>query len=155
MNVRRLADGDRPWLRRMLRDGWGGESMAGHGERFFPAEHDGFVADDRAGVVTFRTVEGACEITMIESYDPGRGVGSALMEAVVGEARAAGCSRVWLVTTNDNEHARRWYLARGFVVTDVRPGAVDEARWTLKPSIPERGAGGVRISDEIEMSLDL
>jgi ribosomal protein S18 acetylase RimI-like enzyme len=155
MSLRPLADDDRPWLRRMLRDGWGGESMVGHGERFFPAEHDGFVADDRAGVVTFRIVDGACEITMIESYDPGRGVGSALVEAVVGEARAAGCSRVWLVTTNDNGHARRWYLARGFVVTDVRPGAVDEARWTLKPSIPERDAGGVRISDEIEMSLDL
>jgi ribosomal protein S18 acetylase RimI-like enzyme len=155
MSLRRLADDDRPWLRRMLRDGWGGESMVGHGERFFPAEHDGFVADDRAGVVTFRIVDGACEITMIESYDPGRGVGSALVEAVVGEARAAGCSRVWLVTTNDNAHAQRWYLARGFVVTDVRPGAVDEARRTLKPSISRRGAGGVRISDEIEMSLDL
>jgi hypothetical protein len=59
------------------------------------------------------------------------------------------------VTTNDNTHARRWYGARGFVVTEVRPGAVDEARRTLKPSIPERGAGGVLISDEIEMSLDL
>jgi ribosomal protein S18 acetylase RimI-like enzyme len=155
MNVRRLGEVDRPWLRRKLRDGWGGDAMAGHGDRFFPAEHDGFVADDRAGVVTYRFVDGACEITMIESYDPGRGVGSALLQAVVAEARAARCSRVWLVTTNDNAHAQRWYLARGFVVTEVRPGAVDEARRTLKPSIPQLGAGGVRISDEIELSLDL
>jgi N-acetylglutamate synthase-like GNAT family acetyltransferase len=155
MNVRRLGEDDRPWLRRILSEGWGGESMTGHGERFFPAEHDGFVAGDRAGVVTYRIADGACEITMIESYDPGKGVGSALLEAVVGQARAAGCSRVWLVTTNDNAHAQDWYRARGFVVTEVRPGAVDEARRTLKPSIPERGAGGVRISDEIEMSLDL
>jgi ribosomal protein S18 acetylase RimI-like enzyme len=155
MNVRRLGADDRLWLRRMLRDGWGGESMAAHGERFFPAEHEGFVAGDRAGVVTYRIVDGACEITMIESYEPRHGVGSALLEAIVDEARASGCSRVWLVTTNDNAHAQRWYGARGFVVTDVRPGAVDEARRTLKPSIPERGAGGVRISDEIEMSLDL
>ena len=155
MNVRRLGEDDRAWLRRMLRDGWGGESMAGHGERFFPAEHEGFVVGDRAGVVTYRIADGACEITMIESYDPGRGVGSALLEAVVDEARAAGCSRVWLVTTNDNARGRRWYAARGFIVTEVRAGAVDEARRTLKPSIPDRGAAGVRISDEIEMSLDL
>jgi len=155
MNVRRLGEDDRAWLRRMLRDGWGGEAMAGHGERFFPAEHDGFVAGDRAGVVTYRIDDDACEITMIESYDPGHGVGSALLQAVAEEARATGCSRVWLVTTNDNAHAQAWYRKRGFIVTGVRPGAVDEARRTLKPSIPELGAAGVPISDEIELSLDL
>jgi ribosomal protein S18 acetylase RimI-like enzyme len=153
--IRPMADRDRPWVRRMLREGWGDGSMAGHGELFFPAEHDGFVADDRAGVVTYRIADDACEITMIESYEPGRGVGSALLEAVVDRARAAGCSRVWLVTTNDNVHAQRWYGSHGFVVTEVRSGAVDEARRTLKPTIPRRGDRDVPISDEIEMSLDL
>ena len=155
MNVRRLDAEDRAWLRETLRDGWGGEAMAGHGELFFPAEHDGFVADGRAGVVTFRIVGDACEITLIESFEPGRGVGTSLLEAVLAEARVAGCSRVWLVTTNDNEHAQRWYTARGFTVTELRPGAVDEARRTLKPEIPAVGQGGVAITDEIEYSLAL
>jgi ribosomal protein S18 acetylase RimI-like enzyme len=153
--VRRLEADDRVWLRERLHEDWGDEAMAGHGELFFPADHEGFVADGRGGVVTYRMADEACEITMIESYEPGRGIGSALLNAVIAEARAAGCRRIWLVTTNDNEHAQRWYAARGFAVTEVRPGAVDEARRTLKPTIPEVGRGGVPITDELELSLVL
>jgi ribosomal protein S18 acetylase RimI-like enzyme len=155
MNVRHLDADDRTWLRETLRDGWGDESMVAHGELFHPAEHDGLIAEGRVGVVTYRVVGDACEITLIESYEPGRGIGTALLDAVVAEARAAGCSRVWLVTTNDNEHAQRWYAARGFVVTEIRRGAVDEARRTLKPTIPALGQEGVPISDEIELMLVL
>jgi ribosomal protein S18 acetylase RimI-like enzyme len=155
VNVRRLEAEDRVWLRERLHEGWGDEAMAGHGELFFPAAHDGFVAEGRAGVVTYRIDADACEITLIESYEPGRGVGTALLGAVIAEARTAGCSRVWLVTTNDNEHARRWYAARGFETTDVRRGAIDSYRETLKPSIPMVGEGGVPITDEIEFVLTL
>jgi ribosomal protein S18 acetylase RimI-like enzyme len=155
VNVRRLDAEDRAWLRESLRDGWGDEAMAGHGELFFPAEHDGFVAEGRAGVVTYRVVDDACEITLIESFEPGRGVGTTLLEAVVAEARATGCSRVWLVTTNDNEHAQRWCAAHGFAVTEVRRGAVDESRRTLKPTIPKVGQAGAAIADEIEYSFAL
>jgi ribosomal protein S18 acetylase RimI-like enzyme len=155
MNVRRIDGEDRAWLRETLREGWGDEAMTAHGEVFYPADHDGFVADGRAGVVTYRVAGDACEITLIESYEPGSGVGTALLEAVIAEARAAGCSRVWLVTTNDNERAQRWYAARGFEVTEVRRGAVDEARRTLKPTIPALGEGGLPITDEVEMSVAL
>ncbi len=36
----------------------------------------------------------------------------------------------------------------------VHHGAIDEAR-KLKPSIPEFGENGVRISDELEFELEL
>ena len=160
MNVRPLEDDDRAWLRGVLRDGWGGELMVGAGRPFSPAEHDGFVAGDRAGdragVVTYRVEANACEITMIESFDPGRGIGSALLRAVAGAARAAGADRVWLVTTNDNLRARAWYERRGFRVTAVREGAVDEARARWKPSIPLRNEDtGLLIRHEIEMEMEM
>jgi len=63
---------------------------------------------------------------------------------------------VWLVTTNDNADALAWYERRGFRVVDVRVGAVDRARETLKPSIPKHNQeNGLPISDEIELSLAL
>jgi ribosomal protein S18 acetylase RimI-like enzyme len=156
MIVRALTPHDRDWLRTVLREGWGGERMVGAGRVFSPAEHDGFVAGDRAGVITFRIEHGACEVTMIEAFPPGRGAGTALLDAVVEAARSRGATRIWLVTTNDNVHAQAWYGRRGFRVVAVRPGAVDEARRTLKPTISlVNEQTGLPIRDEIEMELPL
>ena len=69
-------------------------------------------------------------------------------------ARDAGCARLWLITTNDNEDALAFYRARGFTVTAIHRGAVDAAR-VLKPSIPLTDPRGVPIRDEIELARDL
>ena len=130
--------------------------MAAHGELFFPADHDGFIAGDWAGLVTYRLQRGDCEITLLEADPPGVGVGSALLDAVLARARAAGCGRVWLVTTNDNVHALGWYQRRGLSVEAVHAGAVDRARATVKPSIPTHNAdNGLAISDEIVLGKTL
>jgi ribosomal protein S18 acetylase RimI-like enzyme len=156
MNVRPLDEADRGWLRDVLRNGWGGEIMVGAGRPFFPAEHEGFVAGDRDGVLTYLIAHEACEVTMIESFAPGRGVGTALLEAVAAAARRAGAVRLWLVTTNDNTHAQAWYERRGFGVVAVREGAIDEARRRWKPTIPLVNAEtGLPIRDEIEMEMQL
>jgi ribosomal protein S18 acetylase RimI-like enzyme len=63
-------------------------------------------------------------------------------------ARTEG-QRLWLVTTNDNLDALRFYQRRGFRITEVRPGASDEARRALKPSMSEVGNFGIPIRDEI------
>ena len=55
-----------------------------------------------------------------------------------------------VTTTNDNLNALRFYQRRGFRITAVRPGAVDEARRT-KPSISTSGEDGIPIHDEIEL----
>ena len=130
--------------------------MAGHGELFWPAEHEGFVAGDWGGLVTYRIEDDRCEITLIEADPSGRGTGSILLDAVVDAARVAGCSTVWLVTTNDNLHAQRWYLRRGFRVSEIRRAAIDRYRETLKPSIPTHNPdNGLPITDEIELELTL
>jgi ribosomal protein S18 acetylase RimI-like enzyme len=81
----------------------------------------------------------------------GYGVGTALLAAANAAAYAAGCSTLWLVTTNDNLDALRFYQRRGFRVRAVRPGAVDDARATLKPEISSTGAYGIPLRDEIEL----
>ncbi|MDP9185338.1 MAG: GNAT family N-acetyltransferase [Actinomycetota bacterium] len=130
--------------------------MVGRGELFTPAEHDGFVADDWQGLVTYRIDGDACEVTLLEAYPRGHRTGTLLLDAVYASAREAGCSRVWLVTTNDNIDALAWYERRGFRVVEVRAGAVDRSRETLKPSIPTRNPeNGLPITDEIELSLSL
>ena len=69
-------------------------------------------------------------------------------------AREAGCGRVWLITTNDNLRALRFYQRRGFRLVAVHPDALERSR-ELKPSIPEIGLDGIPLRDELELELTL
>lgn len=155
MDVRPLRETDRERARAWLREHWA-ESMAANGELLYPAEHDGFIAGDWDGLITYRIAAGRCEVTLVMALRKGEGIGSALLGATVEAARAGGCTDLWLISTNDNLHALEWYERKGFTVTEVREGAVDRSRETLKPSIPTHNPDtGLPISDEIELSLAL
>ena len=60
---------------------------------------------------------------------------------------------IWLVTTNDNVDALRFYQRLGFRLRALRAGAVDDARRDLKPSIPVEH-DGIAIRDELELVLE-
>jgi ribosomal protein S18 acetylase RimI-like enzyme len=85
----------------------------------------------------------------------GRGVGRALMVAAAAALGEAGVHRAWLVTTNDNLAALALYQKAGWRLAALRPGAIDEARRTLKPGIPATGDHGIPLRDELELELDL
>jgi ribosomal protein S18 acetylase RimI-like enzyme len=141
-----------------VRAAWGAESVVAHGERLYPARLPGFVAIKRdriAGHVTFRIAEGRCEITSIVAEPRGLGIGSLLLEAALAAARESGCRVAWLTTTNDNLNALRFYQRRGFRLAALRPGAVDDARESLKPELPEIGAHGIPMRDELDLELGL
>ena len=106
------------------------------------------------GLLTY-TIDGdSCEIVTIDAMVERRGVGSLLIAAVEDAARDAGCTRLWLITTNDNEGALGFYRANGFELVAVHEGAVARSR-ELKPSIPLVNEAGVPIQDEIEMERRL
>jgi 3-oxoacyl-[acyl-carrier protein] reductase len=65
-----------------------------------------------------------------------------------------GCRRLWLITTNDNTPALRFYQNQGMRVAAVHHNAIVEAR-RIKPEIPEFGVGGQPICDEVELEMDL
>ena len=76
------------------------------------------------------------------------------MDRAVPEPARRGCSRTWLITSNDNVNAIRFYQRRGMRLVAVHRGAIDEAR-QLKPSIPLVGKHGIPIHDELEFELPL
>ena len=69
-------------------------------------------------------------------------------------ARSHGCSRLWLITTNDNLDALRFYQRRGMRIAAVHAGAIEVSR-ALKPSISMTGAYGIEIRDELELEKAL
>jgi DNA-3-methyladenine glycosylase I len=86
----------------------------------------------------------------LNSLREGIGIGTALLDAVREAARKSGCRRTWLITTNDNLHALRFYQKRGWRLTALHRNALDESR-RLKPVIPEIGIDGIPLRDEIEL----
>ena len=68
---------------------------------------------------------------------------------MIGAVKGLGARRLWLITTNDNVRAQRFYERQGFELVAVDDGAVDRSR-SAKPEIPLLGAGGVEIHDELK-----
>ena len=157
MNVRPVEQRDRDWVEGFLAERNSGR-VAAHGELFYPPELPGLIAEgdgEPIGLATYRIEGDECELVTLHSRVEGAGAGSALVEAVAAAARAAGCRRLYLITTNDNMRALRFYQRHGLRLSALRPGAVDEARRTLKPEIGEVGNDRIPIRDELELELQL
>jgi N-acetylglutamate synthase-like GNAT family acetyltransferase len=155
--LRPLEPGDRDWVREFTAQQWRTDFIVAHGEVQYPAELPGFVAleqEKRIRLITYNITERGCEIVTINSVSKRGGVGTVLIEATKAVARQSGCKRVWLITTNDNLDALRFYQRRGFQLVGVARNAIEASR-KLKPRIPTIGFYGIPIRDEIELEIPL
>jgi ribosomal protein S18 acetylase RimI-like enzyme len=148
---------DRRWVRDELVRNWGGSEISSLGIWHHADLLPGFVAfmaegGEAVGLVTHTppVSGGGCEVITLSACVENRGVGTRLLRACVDRARSAGCTRVFLTTTNDNLRAVGFYQRRGWSLVAVHSGAMDRAR-NEKPSIPLIGMNGIEMHDEIEL----
>ncbi len=131
--------------------------MVTRGKMHQADELPGFIAVHEgkpAGLVTYHINGNECEIVSMNSLVERTGIGSALIDAVKDVAAKAGCKRLWLITSNDNTAALRFYQKRGFSLVAVYRNAVEQSR-KLKPEIPLIGNDGIPLRDEIELGMFL
>jgi len=151
------GEADLEWLSSLWVEEWGGTTMVTRGRVHRLSDLEVRIAwagESRVGAAAFRVEDSQCELLSLNASSPGQGVGTSLLQAVEEAAREAGCSRVWLITSNDNLDALRFYQRRGYRLVAVRLGAIDEAR-RIKPSIPLVGNHGIPIHDELELEKRL
>jgi GNAT superfamily N-acetyltransferase len=156
-HIRNIRDGDREWIRDFISARWGSTIVVTRGVIHQTDGLPGFIAEGegmRHGLITYRIDGTSCEIVTLDAGLERRGIGSALIEAVRAKALEARCLRLWLITTNDNTKAVRFYQNRGFRIVAVHENAVEASR-KLKPEIPLVGFDGIPIRDEIEMEVTL
>ncbi|HLZ55830.1 MAG TPA: GNAT family N-acetyltransferase [Ktedonosporobacter sp.] len=157
ISIRPITPDDSEQITRFLIQAWGASIQVRRGA-ILPLERlPGFIASAQGkwvGLVTYEIQECACEITTINSTCSGKGIGTVLIDAVKAVAQQAGCQRLWLITTNDNLNALRFYQKRGFVLAALYPNALEESR-KLKPQIPLIGNDGIPLRDEIELAMYL
>jgi GNAT superfamily N-acetyltransferase len=152
-----FAPDHRKWAADFMDAEWGSQRMVSRGKLYRVLDYPGFVAlvDGQPGGISTYYIDGQqCEVLLLHSLVEGVGIGAALVEVVRWQAQAAGCRRLWLVTTNDNIHAFRWYQRRGFTIAAIHVNALAESR-ELKPEIPLIGLDGIPLRDEIEFEMML
>lgn len=152
-SLRPTTDADHQWMRRVLKQYWASEQVVTRGRIHDVLGLEGIAAwrdDEPVGLITYLVSGTSCEIVTHNSMADSGGIGSCLLSAVRQEARARKCERLWLVTTNDNTPALRFYQRRDFDIAEIHRGAITEAR-KLKPEMPDTGLDGIPIRHEIEL----
>jgi len=155
--IQPLNIADREWVSEFMLEHWGSNKAISRGVVYYPQDLPGFVAlyeREKVGTVTYNNTGTSCEIVTINCIHPFSGVGTALIEAVRDIALKSGCQRLWLITTNDNMNALRFYQKRGFELVAIHRNALDISR-KLKPEIPLTGNDGIPLRDEIELEMIL
>jgi GNAT superfamily N-acetyltransferase len=157
IEVRERHEADRPTVEAFLTERHS-RRVARLGGLENPLDHPALIAERGgalAGVLTYVIGGDDCEILTLHAAERGRGVGTALVRAVERLAAGRGCRRLWVLTTNDNVDALRFYQRRGFRLAELHSGAVDRSRERLKPEIPEVGDHGIPLRDELVLDKEL
>ncbi len=157
IEVRKTYAQDQDWVTRILAENWGSPKIITKGKIHQADEYPGFIAEfqnEKAGLLTYHIKDNECEIISLNSLEKNVGIGTALLNAVSKVAFQRYCKRLWLITTNDNFEALRFYQTRRFHLVAVYPNMIAEYR-KIKPEIPLFGLDSIPIRDEIELEMIL
>ena len=157
MDIRRIDQTNRKQIDAFIVRQWYTLQMVVHGESIDLGTADGFFAcdgDEIIGLITWKQFGKEIEILSLDSLLEAHGIGTALLNEVIREAKEIGVEKIRLITTNDNLPALRFYQKRGFDMVHIYRNALEQAR-KIKPEIPLIGMDGIPLKHEIELNLML
>jgi GNAT superfamily N-acetyltransferase len=155
IQIRLISDTDHAWIGRVAAKFWASTHVVSRGIVHDLLDLPGYIAmidNQPTGLICYNLESTQCELVALFSIRERIGIGRALVEQLIDTAANNNCQRIWLVTTNDNLNAIRFYQRRGFTLVAVHRKALDISR-KLKPSLPIVGIDGIPLRDEIEMEL--
>mgnify|MGYP002400171126 CR=1 FL=1 len=153
INLRNSIPNDRDWITEILLDNWASNIIVTRGTSYEADLLPGIIAEVNGkplGLLTYNIKGEELEIVTMNAMEKGKGIGSALLDEIERIAKEKKCKRIWLITTNDNIDAIRFYQKRGFEIAFVHRYAIEVSR-KIKPQLPFVGKYGIPIRDEIEM----
>ena len=126
----------------------GGPQVVSCGTLYTLRDYEGFVAtadNQRLGFAVLREDE----LLGIAATQSGHGVGSRLMDHCESLLRTREYSSIWLVTTNDNLDAMRFYQRRGYLLDELHKDAFEEVKRLKGISGEVLGNFEIPIRDEL------
>ena len=155
--IRKATPNDKVELENFLKR-WNALLVARRGVLELSLNHPALIAESQGKIVgasTYIVRRRECEVLTLHIDDKWKGTGSALIAAVKETARDLRCKRLWLITTNDNVDALRFYQRRGFRLAVLHREAVNDSRARLKPEIPLVGRYMIPLRDELELECEI
>ena len=155
--IREIRQSDKPWILEYIKNYWGSNIIVSRRKRYSIDKLYGFIAihdTEYVGLVTLKIDNQACQIITMDAIIENIGIGTSLLEKAIEYAIAQECRKVWLITTNDNTPALRFYQTRGFRLKAIYCNEIEFSR-KLKPEIPTYGIDSIPIRDEIELEYAL
>lgn len=144
-------------VNKIVKEEWAGPIVITKGISHDTSNYNGFVSienDELLGYILYDIREDKCEIIVLQSLLENHGIGTELINTVINVAKENNCKCVWLITTNDNMHAIRYYQKFGFELNSVYINALDISR-KMKPSIPLIGNDEIPLKHEFEFTITL
>lgn len=157
LKIRSAESADNAWLEELMIKEWGGLPLVIRGKKYYPTELDGIIAENENGIVGFLFYEirnTDCEIIVFEVFDKFKGAGTILLNKLKDLAKNKKCFRIYLMTTNDNLDALRFYQKRGFHICGIHIDSVKISR-EIKPTIGITGDYDIPVRDEIDLEFIL
>jgi len=129
MGIRALRAREQSWVAALVSESFSVPRVVSRGVLHDVLSLPGLVAERSGapvGLLPYRVHQGDCEVVVRIAARRREGVGRRLLAAARPVAEAAGCGRLWLVTTNTNRAGLTFYRAMG---------------WTEMPSTAGRARG--------------
>lgn len=157
LSIIKISSQNRSLANSLIEEYWYSLEMVIGGEVIDMNTQEGFLCmkqNQCVGLITYRPILEALQITALCAKQPKIGIGSALIQKVKDHAAQHGFEFLSVTTTNDNLDALYFYQRRGFYLTALYPQAIQKSR-KIKPQIPLVGQNNIALRDEIELQLKL
>jgi GNAT superfamily N-acetyltransferase len=135
--------------------GWGSDILVIRGIAYKANDLDGVLVYENSKIIGLGLyrIKNDCEIILLETFIQNKGIGTKILEKIKEIAKTKNCKRIWLITSNENINAIKFYQKRGFHISNIYLNAMEEAR-NIKPEIP-KFSNGIEIRDEIEFEINI
>jgi ribosomal protein S18 acetylase RimI-like enzyme len=153
MIIKEKTTEDNSWIVEYMEREWGGNFIITNGRMHYIEQLAGIILSENQkniGICLYEEGNNECEIVLLEAFEKNKGVGTILIKEMISRMKNMNWRRIWLITTNDNLDAIRFYQRRKFRINKINKNGIDKAR-KLKHTIPLVGNYGIPIHGEIEM----
>ena len=155
--IRKIQNEDKTWIEKYIEEQWASTTLITRRKKYYAHLLDGFIAiqnGKRIGLITLCIENSDCQIITLNTIVENIGIGTELLKMATEFAQKNKCKRIWLITTNDNTPALRFYQTRGFRLKELYCNEIEYSR-QLKPEMPLYGIDSIPIRDEIELEYKL